>query len=162
MFGALNPWLLLGALLAILASFGAGMNVGTRMAEANHSEALVEQQKLTDQETARANQIALIYGESLNTSQDVAVKLRKELNNARGKLTSCSPGNVVRFTGDFVRLHNDALQAGPADTSKPVDSPTGAGVTADELIDTGIENGRRWKGCRDQLNALIDILGGKD
>ena len=158
MIGLTNPWLLLGALLVILASFGTGAKVGANWNEGKHLAELAEQQKLTDAETARANQVATIYGQSLLTSQDTASKLRRDLNNARGKLATYTPDGGVRFTPAFVGLRNDALQTDAADPGKPADPSAGAGVTADDIAEQDIENGRRWKACRSQLNALIDIL----
>lgn len=162
MIGLTNPWLLLGALLVILASFGTGAKVGANWNEGKHLAAMAEQQKLTDAETARANKVAMIYGESLLISQDTASKLRRDLNNARGKLATCTPDGGVRFTPAFVGLRNDALQADAGDPGKPADPAAGTGVTADDLAEQDIENGRRWKACRSQLNALIDILGPKN
>lgn len=161
MIGALNPWVLLGAVLAALALFGAGVNVGVDLNEGKHLAALAEQQKLTDAETERANQVAAIYGESLLTSQDTASKLRRELNNVRGKLTVCDSAGGVRFTPEFVGLRDAAMQTDAGHPGKSADPAAGAGATADELIENDIENGRRWKACRSQLNALIDVLSGK-
>lgn len=158
MIGLTNPWLLLGAVLVVLSSFGAGLKAGATWNEGKHLAALAEQQKLTDAETARANKVATIYGESLLTSQDTVSKLRKELSNARGKLATCTPDGGVRFTAAFVGLRNSALQAAATDTGKPADPPAGAGATPDDILDQDIENGRRWKACRLQLNALIDAL----
>ena len=156
MIKALNPWLLLGALLAILASFIGGMSAGKKLERTSWLEREQELQKLADQETERANQIALIYGTSLSTSQDTAFNLRRKLNEQRDQLASCLPSGGVRLSGSFVSLFNDALQA---DAGNPV-APAGEATGADpaELADAHIENGRRWKACRLQLNALIDIL----
>ena len=159
--GLTNPWLLLGAVFAALALFGAGVNVGADLNEGKHLAAADAQKKLTDAETARANQVATIYGQSLLTSQDTASKLRRDLNNARGKLATYTPDGGVRFTPAFVGLRNDALQTDAADPGKPADPSAGAGVTADDIAEQDIENGRRWKACRSQLNALIDILAQK-
>lgn len=158
MTGVLNPWSLLAGVLLILASFGTGVKVGVKWNEGEHLAAMAEQQKLTDAETERANQVAMIYGESLLTSQDTASKLRKELNDVRGKLTVCDGAGGVRFTPEFVGLRDAAMQADGKNTAKLAYSPAGASVTADELVENDIENGRRWKACRTQLNALIDIL----
>lgn len=156
MIKALNPWLLLGALLAILASFIGGMSAGKKLERAGWLEREQELQALADQETERANQIALIYGTSLSTSQDTAFNLRRKLNEQRDQLAACLPGGGVRFTPAFAGLYNDALQTNAGHPSQPVGEAAGADATA--VLDTHIENGRRWKNCRDQLNSLIDIL----
>ena len=161
MIGALNPWLLLGGVLVILASFGTGVKTGIDWNEGKHLAAMAEQQKLIDKETERANQVATIYGESLLTSQDTASKLRRDLNNVRGKLTVCDSAGGVRFTPEFVGLRDAAMQTDAGHSGKSADPAAGAGATADELLENDIENGRRWKACRSQLNALIDVLSGK-
>ena len=157
----LNPWLLLGALLAALALFGSGISVGKDLERAEWLEREQQNQAMVDAETARANQIAMTYGAALNTANDKASTLRRKLDEQRDQLATCLPGGGVRFTGAFVRMHDDALQSGGRNPDQPAGSPAGTGVAADRILDTQIENGRRWKACRDQLNALIDILGPK-
>lgn len=156
MIKALNPWLLLGALLAILASFIGGMSAGKKLERTTWLEREQELQKLADQETARANEIAKLYGTALSTSQDTAFNLRRKLNEQRDQLAACLPGGGVRLSGGFVSLFNDALQTNAGHPGQPVGEAAGADATA--VLDTHIENGRRWKNCRDQLNSLIDIL----
>lgn len=158
MIPGLNPWLLLGALSAILVSFTGGVSVGKDLERADWLERDRQQQELVDQETARAGEIAKAYGTALNEANDKAVILRRRLNEQRDKLAACDGAGGVRFTGAFVRLHDDALQSRGGDSSESVGETAGAGVTAERVVDVGIENGRRWKACRDQLNALIDIL----
>lgn len=151
-----NPWLLIGALSAILASFIGGISVGTKMERSDWLEREQELQALADKETARANEIATIYGQSLSKSQDTAFNLRRKLNEQRDQLASCLPGGGVRFTGAFVGLYNEALQTDAPNPSQPVGEADGA--RTDTVLDTHIENGKRWKNCRDQLNSIIDIL----
>ena len=156
MSGTINPWLLIGALSVILASFIGGISVGTKM---ERSDWLEREQELKDQvqaETERANQVAVIYGEWLVTSQDTAFKLRRKLNEQREQLASCLPGGGVRFTGAFVGLYNEALQTDAANPGQSAGEASGADPAA--VIDTHIENARRHKDCRSQLNSLIDIL----
>ena len=152
----INPWLLIGAASLILASFIGGISVGTKMERSEWLEREQELQAQVAAETKRANQVATIYGESLVTSQDTAFKLRRKLNEQRDQLASCLPGGGVRFTGTFVGLYNDALQTDTANPGQPAGEADGA--SADTVIDAHIENGRRWKDCRSQLNSLIDIL----
>lgn len=156
MIKALNPWLILGALLAILVSSFGGVIVGKKLERTAWLEREQELQKLAEQETVRANEIAKLYGTSLSTSQDTAFNLRRKLNEQRDQLASCIPGGGVRLSGGFVSLFNDALQA---DAENPI-APAGeaAGTDPVELAEVSIENGRRWKACRLQLNSLIDIL----
>ena len=151
-----NPWLLIGAASAILASFFGGINVGTKMERTSWLEREQELQAQVQAETKRANQVAVIYGEALVTSQDTALRLRKQFNEQREQLSSCLPGGGVRFTPAFVGLYNEALQTDAANPGQPAGEASGADPAA--VIDTHIENGRRWKDCRSQLNSLIDIL----
>lgn len=154
----LNPWLLLGALLAALALFGSGISVGKDLERAEWLERDRQHQEAMAAETKRADQIAMAYGTALNEANDKASTLRRKLDEQRDQLAACLPGGGVRFTGAFVRLHDEALQSGGGDSAQPAGPAAGAGVAADRVLDTQIENGRRWKACRDQLNALIDIL----
>ena len=156
MLGAMNPWLLIGAASLILASFFGGLNAGKTMERATWLEREQELQIAKDAETARANQVAKLYGAALLTSQDTASSLRRKLNDQREQLASCIPGGGVRFTPAFTGLYNDALQT---NARHPGESAGAApGTDAFAVLDTHIENGNRWKACRLQLNALIDIL----
>lgn len=159
MFGTINPWLLIGAASAILASFIGGISVGTKMERTEWLEREQAYQAEVQAETDRANQVAVLYGESLSKSQDTAFNLRRKLNEQREQLAACLPGGGVRFTGAFVGLYNEALQGDAANPSQPAGEASGADPAA--VIDTNIENGRRWKDCRNKLNALIDILKSK-
>lgn len=152
----INPWLLIAAVSAILASFIGGLSAGKSLERAYWLEREANYQQQVQKETERVNEVATIYGLSLNQSNDKAANLRRQLNEQREQLASCLPGGGVRFTGDFVRLYNDALQADAANSSEPAGATSGADSAA--ILDTHIENGKRWKNCRDQLNALIDIL----
>lgn len=152
----INPWLLLAALSAILASFFGGISAGKKMERSDWLEREAQYQQQVQAETDRANEIATIYGLSLNQSNDKAANLRRKLNEQREQLAACLPGGGVRFTPSFVGLYNEALQGNAADSGKPVSEA--AGTDAATVLDTHIENGKRWKNCRDQLNSLIDIL----
>jgi hypothetical protein len=156
MFPVLNPWLLLGAVSVIAASFFGGLSAGKKIERSAWLEREQEYQSQIQAETDRANKVATIYSQSLATSQDTAFNLRRKINEQREQLASCLPGGGVRFSSAFVGLYNDALQSPAANTGKPAGPPDGAG--ADTVLDTHVENGRRWKDCRTQLNSLIDIL----
>jgi len=156
MIPGVNPWLLIGVASAILVSFFGGVTAGKKLERTAWLEREVELQQIADAETERANKIATIYGTSLNEIQDVSHNLRRKLNEQRDQLASCIPGGGVRFTPGFVGLYNDALQTNATNSGKPVGEATGA--SADTILATHIENGYRWRVCRNQLNALIDIL----
>lgn len=152
----INPWLLLAAVSAILASFIGGMSAGKSLERSDWLEREAQYQQQVQAETNKANEIATIYGLSLNQSNDKAANLRRQLNEQREQLASCLPGGGVRFTPAFAGLYNEALQTDAADTGKPAGEA--AGTDAATVLDTHIENGKRWKNCRDQLNSIIDIL----
>ena len=154
----LNPWLLLAALLAILGSFIGGLSAGKDIERSAWLEREMQHQKTVDQETSRANGVAILYGNALNESQETAAKLRRQLNESRKNLSDCSSGNA-RLNAEFVRLRDEAMQSASADSGKPSGAADGAGIDPADLLEIDIENGRRWKSCRQQLNALIDILG---
>lgn len=152
----INPWPLIAAVSAILASFIGGMSAGKSLERSDWLERKAKYQQQVQAETDRANEVATIYGLSLNQSNDKAANLRRQMNEQREQLASCLLGGGVRFTGDFVRLYDSALQSNAANSSEPAGAASGADSA--EVLDTHIENGRRWKDCRNQLNALIDIL----
>jgi len=156
MIPGLNPWLLIGVLLATLASFFGGVTAGKKMERSTWLQAQIELQAAKDAETRRANQVAKAYGTALSTSQDTAFNLRRKLNEQREQLASCLPGGGVRFTPTFAGLYNDALQTDARHSGQPVGEA--AGTDAATVLDTHTENGLRWKNCRLQLNSLIDIL----
>jgi len=152
----LNPWLIAGLLLALSASFIGGVSTGKDLERATWLEREVELQAAKDLETARANEIAKLYGTALSTSQDTAFNLRRKLNEQREQLASCLPGGGVRFTAAFSGLYNDALQTDARHPGQPAGEATGTDAVT--VLDTHTENGLRWKNCRLQLNSLIDIL----
>lgn len=152
----INPWLLLAAVSAILASFIGGLSAGKSLERSDWLEREAQYQQQVQAETNKANEIATIYGLSLNQSNDKAANLRRQLNEQREQLAACLPGGGVRFTPAFAGLYNEALQTDAADTGKPAGEA--AGTDAATVLDTHIENGKRWKNCRDQLNSIIDIL----
>lgn len=158
MIPGLNPWLLLGALSAALVLFGSGISVGRDLERTEWLERDQQHQEAVQAETARAGQVAMAYGTALNEANDKATTLRRKLDEQRDQLAGCLPGGGVRFTPAFTSLHDAALQSASRDSTEPAGPAAGAGVTADRVLDTQIENGRRWRACRDQLNALIDIL----
>jgi hypothetical protein len=138
--------------------FGSGISVGKDLERAEWLERDQRQSKLVEAETERAAVVAQAYGTALNDANDKATTLRRKLDEQHNQLANCLPGGGVRFTPAFASLHDAALQSASRDSAEPTGAPAGAGVAADRVLDTQIENGRRWRACRDQLNALIDIL----
>lgn len=152
----LNPWLLLGVLLAALALFTGGVSAGKSLERSEWLDREVVHQEAVAKETERANQVAMIYGTALGKSQDTAFNLRRKLDENRKQLAACDSTGAVRLSPAFVGMFNDALQSRAPDPGQPAGEADGA--SADTVLDVSIENGRRCKACRDQLNALIDIL----
>jgi hypothetical protein len=155
----LNPWLLLGAATAVLAACGSGIVVGKKLERTAWLEREAAYQQQVQAETDRANEVAQAYGLALNQSNDKAAQLRRKIHEQRDQLASCTSAGGVRLTPDFVGLYDAALQTNPANPGEPAGETGGADPV--ELLAVQVENGQRWKSCRDQLNALIDILGTK-
>ena len=126
------------------------------MERADWTDRALKLKKEAEAETERANEIATIYGLSLSKSQDLAYQLRRKTNEQRDKLASCDVRGAVHLNPGFVRLYNDALQTGPTDPNQLVSEAGGA--SASDVAEVHIENGRRWKDCRLQLNAIIDVM----
>ena len=152
----LNAWLLVGALLVTAASYFMGLSDGIDQEQGKQAIAQARLQSLIDAQNERAQVIATTYAESIQTSSDTALKLRRELDGTKKNLVTCDAGRAW-LSAEFVRLHDAALQAVPNDTGKSTGEAAGA-VAPEVLLDTEIENGKRWRNCRDQLNAIIDIL----
>ena len=155
MFGV-NQWLLVGFLLALVSVGGIGYKVGSDSVKADlyaqAQAAEVEQKRLQK----AANTYALEYEKTRQEADNTAANLRKQLNEKRNQLASCD-GKFALLNAEFVRLRNAALQARASNPAEPAGAATGT-VTPEDVIDNDIENGRRWKVCRDQLNALIEVV----
>lgn len=157
MFG-LNPWLIVAFLLALATAGGSGFKLGMDHVRAQELAQLQEAQKAADEKQEVINGYAKSYEVLKQNSDEAAANLRRQLNEQRGQLSACS-GNFALLNARYVRLHNAALQAASANSDQPANASTGAGfVTADDVIDNAIENGKRWKQCRTQLNALIEVV----
>lgn len=156
MFGALNPWLIVALLLALGSAGGFGFKLGSDSVKAQ----LYAQQKAMeaerDQLQKAANTYAMQYEQTRQDAETTAHNLRRQLNEKRNQLASCD-GRIALLNGEFIRLRNAALQAKPSDSTEPAGAAPGT-VTPEELIELEIENGKRWKQCRDQLTALIEVV----
>ena len=117
MLGTLNPWLLLGALLAILASFGTGYYKGASDTEATQSktELLIMQASQAAQQAA-AEEISKIKIKNTTIKQEV----RREIQVA--------PAYVdCRHSEPGLRLINQALVNG--DAAGGIKLPSKSGIT---------------------------------
>ena len=160
MFGVMNPWPLVALLLALGSAGGFGFKLGADSVKAQlytQAEAAeVEQKRL--QKVAQT--YAMEYEKTRQEADNTAANLRKQLNEKRNQLAHCD-GRYMRLNADYVRLYNAALQAKPRDSAESAGAATGAadaGVTPEQTLEVAIENGKRWKSCRDQLNALIEVV----
>lgn len=156
MISLLNPWLLVAALSTAIALFGGGMKVGVEMEKASQLEAIQAAQEEAQRLREAATTYAIRYEESRQISQDTASQLRTKTNEYRGKLADCD-GRFALLNSDYVRLRNESMQARPSGAGQPSGASTGA-ATPEELLENDIENGQRWKQCRDQLNTLIAVV----
>jgi hypothetical protein len=155
MFG-LNPWVILCGVLALVGATGIGYKAGSDSVKAQ----LYLQQEAAEAEKKQlqkaANTYAMQYEQTRQDAETTAHNLRRELNAKRNQLASCD-GRFALLNAEFVRLRNAALQAKGGDSPEPADAAAGT-VTPEELIEFEIENGKRWKQCRDQLTALIEVV----
>lgn len=156
MFQLLNPWLLVAALSTAIALFGGGVKVGIEMEKASQLEAIQDAQEEAKRLREAAAIYAIHYEESRQTSLDTASQLRIQTNEYRGKLASCD-GRFALLNSDYVRLRNESMQSSVPGGRQPADASTGT-FTPEEVLENDIENGRRWRQCRDQLNALIAVV----
>ena len=159
MFGV-NPWLILASLIALGSATGFGFKLGADSVKAE----LYAQAQAAEAEQKRlqkaAQTYAMEYEKTRQEADNTAANLRKQLNEKRNQLAHCD-GRYMRLSADFVRLHNAALQAKPSHSAESSGAATGtadAGVSPEQTLDVAIENGKRWKSCRDQLTALIEVV----
>ena len=160
----LNPyWPLIKAtvLLGLLAgAFLFGCRYQSGRDAAATLEALEAKQKEVDRKQGIINQWALDFGRLRQESEDNAVTLRRKLNGYKGQLSNCSAGVKPPLTGVFVGMYNDAVLSRDTYRPGPADASTGADPA--DVIDNAIENGKRWKQCRDQLTRLINAVTAKE
>lgn len=148
---------LIGAALFIAGAFGGWKLRG------DHEEA-----KLYDQAIAYANElkarqevadgVSAHLEETKRGTEATAARLRKDLNDARGQLSTCAAGQLV-LTDRFMQLYNGSLQAGNSGAGQSTGGTRGTGTTdAEGVVANATENGLKWRRCRDQLRALIEVV----
>ena len=152
----LNPWLIIVALGALIAATGIGYRLGGDSARASLYEEIKSQQDEAEKLRAAAVTYATHYETQRQASLDTASQLRRRINEHRNQLANCD-GRFVLLNAQFMRLRNEAMQPAARDSDEPSGTTAGT-VTPEELLENDIENGQRWKQCRDQLNALIEAL----
>lgn len=147
-----------GGLLLIAGVFYAGWYL-----RGDHEEAKLYDQAIDYAKEIKARQdVADGISTQLETakhgSEATASRLRKELSDVRGQLSTCAAGQL-ELTDRFLRLYNSALQASNSSASQPVGGPGGTGGTdAESVVANATENGAKWRRCRDQLKALIEVV----
>lgn len=160
MIGLFNPWVILAGLLALAGAGTFGYSMGVDSVQADLYEAQQARDADAAEHQTQINAVATAYGKAYLDADDAAHTLRREVNENRNQLADCS-GRFALLNSQFVRLRNDALQlrTKARDPAEPADPTAGTGsVTPEEVLENDIENGRRWKHCRDQLNALIEVV----
>lgn len=160
MIGLFNPGLILVALTVLAGAGTFGYRLGADSIKADLYVVQQERDAAAAEHQTQINAVAATYGQAYLAADDKAHQLRSQLDAHRNNLADCS-GRFALLNSQFVRLRNEALQlrtqtSGPAE---PPDPAAGTGsVSPEEVLANDIENGRRWKHCRDQLNALIEVV----
>ena len=156
-----NPYVLLGIILAILASFGGGYYKGGQ-------DEFAKQQM----EIARLNNEARAVEQKMaEEANDLALKLKKAENNA--KLVTQKRNSDI--DSGALRLRIPVKQTACPAVSTPADTPAPAGdsvqATAEldrevakslvAITDQGDANTRQLNACIDAYNAVYQTLKGK-
>lgn len=156
----LNPWVLLGLVVALASSFVAGMSFQDDL----HQAALLVQERVMREAyvakvreyRATAQAVAKELNDETTKRQGDAVAFRDELRRARssGKaLATCEPGGTgFRLTSDFSRLYDSALQIGMPDARDTGRVDAGDTrpdpVEPAEVLAVHGENAEAWAECR--------------
>jgi len=142
--------------MLVVSAFFYGMHVQKGFDAEAKLKLVIDQQKATAAKQAEVNKWAEDFSRLRFESDNNALSLRKRLGELNGKLATCN-GNVATLTGDFRVLYNSAIAADPGNRPEPVTISSGASaaITPEAVVEVTIENGKRWKQCRDQLTSLI-------
>lgn len=148
-----KPYLVLGIILALVASHSLAYYKGYKRAEEKQAVLIVEQWK---KEKEYLEAIDVLSRKAVEKQNEIETKDRvvyrtiiKEIPNATS--------NTLCFADSAVSLWNDALSGEvPEATSGASTETSGASATDTEVLENAAENFHLYKNCRDRLNALID------
>lgn len=156
----LNPWVLLGLVVALAGAFVSGMS----FQDDRHQAALLEQERVMHEAyVAKIREFRTIaqttskeLTDATTKRQTDAVAFRDELRRAKasGKaLATCEPGGTgFRLTSDFVGLYDRALSIGVPSTGDPgrtdAPAPRPDPVEPADVLANHADNAEAWAECR--------------
>lgn len=147
-----KPYLILGAVLALVATHGAAYYKGYQRAEDSQAALIVEQWK-KEQELRAAYDIA--SKELVKAYQAAEVKEKIVYRTIKEKVYEKTTGAVC-LNSSTAGLWDDALFGSMPDTSTGAIEETSRTYTDAEVVTNAVNNFEQYKECRSQLNALID------
>jgi len=155
-----NPYVLLGIILAILASFGGGYYKGGQDEFAKQQmeiAALNQKSRETEQKMAEeANDLAMKLKKAENNAKLAIQKRNSDIDSGALKLRIPvkAPVCPVQTTGDTPASSGDSVQ-----TTAELDSTTARLIVA--ITDQGDANTRQLNACIDAYNTVYQTLKGK-
>ena len=155
-----NPYVLLGIVLAILASFGGGYYKGGQDEFAKQQmeiAALNQKSRETEQKMVEeANDLALKLKKAENNAKLAIQKRNSDIDSGALKLRIPvkAPVCPLQTTGDTPAPAGDSVQ-----TTAELDSTTARLIVA--ITDQGDANTRQLNACIDAYNTVYQTLKGK-
>ena len=151
-------WVIYGIVaLAVVGGSGIfGYQKGVATTDAKWVLAQQALQKQKDVEQEQLKKLAEIVTADISTKDQKNHDLRAALSK---KVTTVTDNRVCFASWDAARVWNESLSGKgsvPGDTVKPADPAPGASITDADLLANQVENGSRWRECRDHLQAIID------
>lgn len=158
LFLGANKWLayLLTALVVLGGTAIYSYRKGVQMTDAKWVLSQAEAQKQKELEQQKLLELAELVTLDINKKDRANHDLRTKLS---GQVKDVTDGRVCFANLDALRVWNQSLlgESGVSGHSpKPVDSTTGAGITDADILANQVENGSRWKECRDHLSQIIE------
>ena len=152
MLSLFNPWVILGAVLALLGSFGSGYWKGSSDEEAHQQIEIANLNQQAREAEQRMGEVAQTYAETLRKSNDVAkakeTKLRADIATGERKLfiPIKAPACPVHTTADTT------VASGNTETRAELDS--GVAQALIDLTSRGDQAIRNLNTCIDQYEKM--------
>ena len=152
MLSLLNPWVILGIVLAVLSSFSAGYYSGKQSEYARQQIEIASLNQQARETEQRMVEVAQTYAETLRKSNDVAKakenKLRSDIANGERKLfiPVKAPACPVHATADTT------VASGNTETRAELDS--GIAQALVDLTSRGDQAIRNLNACIDQYEKM--------
>lgn len=137
--------------IVVIGAFTAGWKVNGWRYDAKIAEQLEEQVTLKQEADANARKLS----EELQAQKQANQKLYDEMKR---KVNHVTDNRVCFANWDAIRMWNEALhgESNVPKSAAGADGSTGgaATVTDRDILENQIENAKRWKNLRDQMNKL--------